>query len=40
MKIKGAMVDMLLKIDPQYEPYVTWEYGQIVLYVHILRAIY
>ena len=40
MKIKGAMVDMLVEIDPQYEEFVTWEHGQKVLYVHILRAIY
>ena len=41
MKIRGAMVDMLLEIDPdQYAPYVMFENGQKVLYVHIIRAIY
>ena len=40
MKIRGAMVDMLLEIDPEHEHYVVWERGQKVLYVHILRAIY
>ena len=41
MKIRGAMVDMLLEIDPdQYAPYVMYENGQKVLYVHIIRAIY
>ena len=41
MKIRGAMVDMLLEIDPElYAPYVTQEGGSKVLYVHILKAIY
>lgn len=40
MKIRGAMVDMLVQIDPKYEQFVTVEKGQRVLYVHILRAIY
>ena len=41
MKIRGAMVDMLLEIDYDlYAPYVTMEKGQNVLYVHITRAIY
>ena len=40
MKIKGAMIDVLIEIDPEYEKYVTYERGQRVLYVHIQRAIY
>ena len=40
MKIRGAMVDMLLELDPKYEEFVVFERGQKVLYVHILRAIY
>ena len=40
MKIRGAMVDMLIEIDPEYEDFVAVENGQRVLYVHILRAIY
>ena len=40
MKIRGAMLDMLLDIDDDYKDYVVYERGQKVLYVHILRAIY
>ena len=40
MKIRGAMIDMLIEIDPSYAEYVTYENGQRILYVHILRAIY
>ena len=40
MKIRGAMVDMLLELDPLYEDYVVYEKGNKILYVHILRAIY
>ena len=41
MKIKGAMIDMLLEINYElYKDCVTYEYGQRVLYVHIRRAIY
>ena len=40
MKIRGAMVDMLLEIDEDYEKFVTMENAQRVLYVHIRRAIY
>ena len=40
MKIRGAMVDMLLEIDETYRGYVVMENGQKTLYVHILRAIY
>jgi hypothetical protein len=40
MKIRGAMVDMLIEVDPSYEEFVVEERGQRVLYVHILRAIY
>jgi hypothetical protein len=41
MKIRGAMIDMLLEIDREaYEPHVKYEHGQKVMYVHIQRAIY
>ena len=40
MKIRGAMVDMLIEIDPNYEKYVVMENGRRILYVHIQRAIY
>ena len=40
MKIRGAMVDMLIEIDPNYKNYVVYENGRRILYVHILRAIY
>ena len=41
MKIRGAMVDMLVAINPAlYQPYVTYEHGKKILYVHILKAIY
>ena len=40
MKIRGAMIDMLLEIDKDYKKFVAYENGQRVLYVHIQRAIY
>ena len=40
MKIRGAMVDMLLEIDEAYQQFVVMENGQRTLYVHILQAIY
>ena len=41
MKIRGRLVDILVSIDPStYEPFVTIEYGQKVLYVKLLKAIY
>ena len=36
MKIRGAMVDMLLEIDEAYQQFVVIENGQRTLYVHIL----
>ena len=36
MKIRGAMVDMLLEIDESYQEFLVYEKGQKVLYVHIL----
>ena len=39
MKICGAIVEMLLELDPTYEECVTVEKGQRTLCVHILRAI-
>ena len=38
MKIRGAMVDMLLEIDESYRDFLVFEKGQKVLCVHILRA--
>ena len=41
MKIRGALVDMLVELDSQkYEPYVTDERGNKVLYVNMLKALY
>jgi len=41
MKISGALVDMVLEIDPiGYADYVVEERGQRVIYVEVLRALY
>ena len=40
MKIRGAMVNMLVELDPSYQEFVTKENNQPILYVHIQRAIY
>ena len=41
MKIKGALVDMLVEIDPTtYADFVVFENGQKVLYTSVLKAIY
>ena len=41
MKITGALVDLLVEIDPEtYGPYVVYEKGRKVIYVQVLRAIY
>jgi hypothetical protein len=41
MKIKGALVDMLVEIDPElYRDHVVYEEGSKVLYVQVLKAIY
>jgi hypothetical protein len=41
MKIRGALVDILVSIDPDlYGPAVTYENGEKVLYVLVLKAIY
>ena len=41
MKIRGALVDMLLKMDHElYEPYVVYERGDKILYVEVLKALY
>ena len=41
MKIRGPLVDMLVELDPElYEGTYTYERGQKVLYVHVLKAIY
>ena len=37
MKIRGACVDILCKINPLYREYVVEEQGQSVLYVHLTR---
>ena len=40
-KIRGALVEMLVDIDPGlYAPYVTYENGQKILYMDVLKAIY
>ena len=41
MKVKGALADMLVEIDPEfYGPYLTKENGVSVLYLEILKALY
>jgi len=40
MKIRGAMIDMLLEIDPEHDKCVASENGQRVLCIHVLRATY
>ena len=41
MKIRGALVDMLLEIAPEvYIDFVVYERGQNVLYVQMLKALY
>lgn len=41
MKIRGALVDMLLELDPElYGPFVVYENGEKVLYVILLKALY
>ena len=41
MKIRGALVDMLVQIAPEiYKDYITYERGHKILYVQVLKAIY
>ena len=41
LKIRGPLVDILIAIDPEmYEPYVTYERGEKILYCNVLKAIY
>ena len=40
MKLRGAVVQMLCKMDKEYKEYVTIENGKEVLYTHITKAIY
>jgi hypothetical protein len=41
VRFTGAMVDMLLVIDKAtYEPHVISEWGEKVLYVKLLKALY
>ena len=41
LKIRGALVDMLVSIDPgTYSPFVSYERGEKILYCEVLRAIY
>ena len=40
MKIRGEAVKILCEMDPVYKPYVVYERGQPVLYVHVTKAIY
>lgn len=41
VRLTGVMVDKLLEIDEEmYAPYVTYEKGEKVLYVELLKALY
>ena len=41
LKIRGKLVDILVQIDPAtYEPFVTYERGEKILYCNVMRAIY
>ncbi|GFH50261.1 hypothetical protein CTEN210_06737 [Chaetoceros tenuissimus] len=40
MKFTGETVDILCNIDPSYKDYVTYENGEKVLYVELLKALY
>ena len=41
MKIRGALVDMLVEMSPEtYEEYVIYENNKKVLYVKMLKALY
>ena len=41
MKIRGPLVEMLVELDsPKYEPFVTNEGGNRVIYVNMLKALY
>jgi Reverse transcriptase (RNA-dependent DNA polymerase) len=40
MRLVGTMVELLLRIAPEYEQYVVIEGGQKVLYVLLLKALY
>ena len=41
MKIRGALVDMLVQISPEiYKNFVAYERGQKIIYVQVLKAIY
>jgi hypothetical protein len=41
MKIKGALVDMLVEINShRYKEHVSSENGSKILYVHVKKAIY
>ena len=41
MKVRGELVGILIELDTQlYSPYVTYEKGQPVIYLHVLKAIY
>ena len=41
MKIRGALVDMLIQIAPEiYKDHMTYEKGQKIIYVQVLKAIY
>jgi hypothetical protein len=40
MKFNGKYVDIPCRMNPTYEPYVTIENGQRILYVRLLKALY
>ena len=40
MKFEGGFVDIMCKVNPEYEKFVTNEKGEKVLYALILKEIY
>jgi len=41
VRFNGRMAELLVEIDPRlYMPYITYEKGQMVLYVELLKALY
>jgi hypothetical protein len=40
LKLIGEFVDIMFKVNPEYLPYVRFEFGKKVLYLRVLKAIY
>ena len=40
LKVTGESVDLMCKVNPGYEEYVTMENGKRVLYLQLLKALY